>query len=121
MLCPLCFPPSPGNTQQAHARSLRSTLPLCRACPLFCLQTFKVDLINTQQIMESAAGQEVLQRGLIMAGESGIFTPADVAFVQSGEWEECYMQHLGVWCWCIVAEESGIFTPADVAFVQSGE
>ena len=85
MLCPLCFPPSPGNTQQAHARSLRSTLPLCRACPLFCLQTFKVDLINTQQIMESAAGQEVLQRGLIMAGESGIFTPADVAFVQSGE------------------------------------
>ncbi|PRW39057.1 indole-3-glycerol phosphate synthase [Chlorella sorokiniana] len=47
------------------------------------LQTFKVDLDNTKQIMESPAGQQVLQRGLIMAGESGIFTPADVAFVQS--------------------------------------
>ncbi|EFN54105.1 hypothetical protein CHLNCDRAFT_25164 [Chlorella variabilis] len=47
------------------------------------LQTFKVDLGNTKQIMESAAGQEVLKRGIIMAGESGIFTPDDVAFVQS--------------------------------------
>lgn len=47
-------------------------------------QTFKVDLGNTKQIMESAAGQQVLQRGLVMAGESGIFTPEDVAFVQSG-------------------------------------
>lgn len=27
---------------------------------------------------------QVLQQGIIMAGESGIFTPADVAFVQSG-------------------------------------
>jgi indole-3-glycerol phosphate synthase len=34
--------------------------------------------------MESAAGQEVLRRGLIMAGESGIFTPEHVAYVQSG-------------------------------------
>jgi indole-3-glycerol phosphate synthase len=48
------------------------------------LQTFKVDLANTKEIMESAAGQEVLRRGLIMAGESGIFTPEHVAYVQSG-------------------------------------
>lgn len=45
-------------------------------------QTFKVDLANTQEIMASAAGQEVARRGLVMAGESGIFTPADVALVQ---------------------------------------
>ncbi|KAI3431529.1 hypothetical protein D9Q98_004579 [Chlorella vulgaris] len=47
------------------------------------LQTFKVDLANTQEIMESAAGREVTARGIVMAGESGIFTPADVAVVQS--------------------------------------
>jgi indole-3-glycerol phosphate synthase len=45
------------------------------------LGTFKVDLANTKQIMESSAGQEVKQRGIVMIGESGIFTPADVAFV----------------------------------------
>jgi len=45
------------------------------------LGTFKVDLANTKQIMESPPGQEVKQRGILMIGESGIFTPADVAFV----------------------------------------
>lgn len=45
------------------------------------LQTFKVDLVRTKEIMESAAGQEVGRRGLLMAGESGIFTPEDVAYV----------------------------------------
>lgn len=47
------------------------------------LQTFEIDLANTKLVMESPAGQQVLQQGLIVAGESGIFTPADVAFVQS--------------------------------------
>ncbi len=46
------------------------------------LQTFKVDLKNTKDIMESSAGQEVLARGMVMAGESGIFTPDDVKFIQ---------------------------------------
>lgn len=46
------------------------------------LQTFKVDLHNTKSIMESDAGKEVLARGMVMAGESGIFTPEDVAFIQ---------------------------------------
>jgi indole-3-glycerol phosphate synthase len=46
------------------------------------LQTFKVDLGNTKMIMESEAGKEVVKRGLLMAGESGIFTPADVAYVR---------------------------------------
>lgn len=45
------------------------------------LGTFKVDLATTKRIMESAPGQEVTRRGILMVGESGIFTPADVAFV----------------------------------------
>jgi indole-3-glycerol phosphate synthase len=46
------------------------------------LGTFKVDLNCTKTIMDSPAGQEVKRRGILMVGESGIFTPADVAFVQ---------------------------------------
>lgn len=47
------------------------------------LQTFKVDLAVTEEIMASAAGQKVKDAGILMAGESGIFTPADVARVQA--------------------------------------
>eukprot|EP00879_Flechtneria_rotunda_P020352 GHRR01021403.1.p1 GENE.GHRR01021403.1~~GHRR01021403.1.p1 ORF type:complete len:298 (+),score=100.26 GHRR01021403.1:628-1521(+) len=47
------------------------------------LGTFKVDLAVTQRIMDSSAGQEVQRRGIVMVGESGIFTPEDVAFVQA--------------------------------------
>ncbi|CAL8472095.1 g11637 [Coccomyxa elongata] len=47
------------------------------------LQTFKVDIENNRRIMESSAGQQVKERGFLMAGESGIFTPEHVAFVQS--------------------------------------
>eukprot|EP01024_Parvocaulis_polyphysoides_P067369 TRINITY_DN8022_c0_g1_i1.p1 TRINITY_DN8022_c0_g1~~TRINITY_DN8022_c0_g1_i1.p1 ORF type:complete len:365 (+),score=60.95 TRINITY_DN8022_c0_g1_i1:189-1283(+) len=47
------------------------------------LQTFKVDLGNTEKIMQSEAGQEVQRKGLVMVGESGIFTPEHVAFVQN--------------------------------------
>eukprot|EP00891_Asterochloris_glomerata_P004988 jgi/Astpho2/4988/Aster-06720 len=47
------------------------------------LGTFKVDLHNNKVIMDSAAGQEAQQRGLMVAGESGIFTPEHVDFVQS--------------------------------------
>lgn len=46
------------------------------------LQTFKVDIRNNAVIMESAAGRHALERGFIFAGESGIFTPQDVSFVQ---------------------------------------
>jgi indole-3-glycerol phosphate synthase len=41
----------------------------------------QVDLMNTKTIMESAAGQEVLARGIPMVGESGIFTPEHVKLV----------------------------------------
>lgn len=47
------------------------------------LGTFKVDLANTQNIMESPAGIEAQARGIPVVGESGIFVPADVAFVQA--------------------------------------
>jgi indole-3-glycerol phosphate synthase len=43
----------------------------------------QVDLNVTKQIMDSPAGQEVQRRGIPMIGESGIFTPEDVAFVQA--------------------------------------
>lgn len=46
------------------------------------LQTFKVELAATQRLMATPAGQEVLRRGIMMVGESGIFTPDDVTFVQ---------------------------------------
>lgn len=47
------------------------------------LGTFKVDLANTKDIMESEAGRQVKERGILMVGESGIFTPEDVAYVQT--------------------------------------
>jgi len=46
------------------------------------LTTFEITLENTRAVMESGAGQEVLERGILMTGESGIFTYDDVAFVQ---------------------------------------
>lgn len=51
------------------------------------LGTFKVDLGNTRALMQSAAGQQVKDRGIVMTCESGIFTPADVAYAaESGCW-----------------------------------
>eukprot|EP01025_Chloroclados_australasicus_P011826 TRINITY_DN1527_c1_g1_i1.p2 TRINITY_DN1527_c1_g1~~TRINITY_DN1527_c1_g1_i1.p2 ORF type:complete len:374 (-),score=50.05 TRINITY_DN1527_c1_g1_i1:142-1158(-) len=47
------------------------------------LGTFEVDLNLTKRIMDSPAGQEVTERGIVMIGESGIFTPDDVATVQA--------------------------------------
>ncbi|KAL3141750.1 hypothetical protein ABBQ32_004431 [Trebouxia sp. C0010 RCD-2024] len=47
------------------------------------LGTFQVDLHNNKLIMDSVPGQQVTKRGILIAGESGIFTPEDVAFVQS--------------------------------------
>lgn len=46
------------------------------------LRTFEITLDNTRIIMESDAGKQVQERGILMVGESGIFTPDDVAFVQ---------------------------------------
>lgn len=47
------------------------------------LQTFIVDLKNTKDILESPVGRQVLEQGIMVVGESGIFTPADLAYVQA--------------------------------------
>nr|QKY14878.1 indole-3-glycerol phosphate chloroplastic-like (IGP) [Polytomella parva] len=46
------------------------------------LQTFKVDLHTVRKIMESPEGLKVKEAQLLMTAESGIFTSADVSFVQ---------------------------------------
>ncbi|KAF5837594.1 indole-3-glycerol phosphate synthase-domain-containing protein [Dunaliella salina] len=46
------------------------------------LGTFKVDLGLTQKLMSSPPGQQAKERGIVVTGESGIFTPDDVAEVQ---------------------------------------
>jgi uncharacterized protein (UPF0264 family) len=51
-------------------------------CDTFLKGHSQVDLMNTKMIMESAAGQEVLERGIPMVGESGIFTAEHVTLVQ---------------------------------------
>jgi indole-3-glycerol phosphate synthase len=47
-----------------------------------CGVLLQVDLMTTKRIMDSPAGQEVIERGIPMVGESGIFTPEHVQFVQ---------------------------------------
>ncbi len=54
----------------------------CLSAPLL-VYTFQVDLNLTKTLMDSPAGKEVRRRGILMTGESGIFTPDDVAFVQA--------------------------------------
>lgn len=46
------------------------------------LGTFKVDLNVTVELMATDLGQQVKERGIIMVGESGIFTIDDVNIVQ---------------------------------------
>ncbi|CAI5953073.1 unnamed protein product [Closterium sp. NIES-65] len=44
--------------------------------------TFKVDLGNTQQLLAKERGAAIRERGIMVVGESGLFIPGDVAFVQ---------------------------------------
>ncbi|CAI5476065.1 unnamed protein product [Closterium sp. Yama58-4] len=46
------------------------------------LGTFKVDIGNTQQLLAGERGAAIRERGIMVVGESGLFTPVDVAFVQ---------------------------------------
>ncbi|KAL0277985.1 UNVERIFIED_CONTAM: Indole-3-glycerol phosphate synthase, chloroplastic [Sesamum radiatum] len=46
------------------------------------LGTFKVDISNTKKLLEGERGQRILQKGITVVGESGLFTPADIAYVQ---------------------------------------
>ncbi|XP_031491598.1 indole-3-glycerol phosphate synthase, chloroplastic-like [Nymphaea colorata] len=47
------------------------------------LETFEVDINNTKQLLEGKRGDMIRQRDIIVVGESGLFTPDDIAFVQN--------------------------------------
>ncbi|KAG8489109.1 hypothetical protein CXB51_017136 [Gossypium anomalum] len=46
------------------------------------LETFEVDISNTKKLLEGERGQMIRKKDIIVVGESGLFTPHDVAFVQ---------------------------------------
>ncbi|KAM7263617.1 hypothetical protein ACFE04_001300 [Oxalis oulophora] len=46
------------------------------------LETFEVDISNTKRLLEGERGEIIRQRDIIVVGESGLFTPDDVAYVQ---------------------------------------
>ncbi|KAK6148259.1 hypothetical protein DH2020_019171 [Rehmannia glutinosa] len=46
------------------------------------LGTFEVDLGNTKKLLEGERGEKIRQKGITVVGESGLFTPDDIAYVQ---------------------------------------
>ncbi|XP_050208007.1 indole-3-glycerol phosphate synthase, chloroplastic-like [Mercurialis annua] len=46
------------------------------------LETFEVDISNTKKLLEGERGQLIRERDIIIVGESGLFTPDDIAYVQ---------------------------------------
>lgn len=46
------------------------------------LETFEVDISNTKKLLEGERGQLIAQKDIIVVGESGLFTPDHVSFVQ---------------------------------------
>ncbi|XP_021275354.1 indole-3-glycerol phosphate synthase, chloroplastic [Herrania umbratica] len=46
------------------------------------LETFEVDISNTKKLLEGERGQMIRQKDIIVVGESALFTPDDVAYVQ---------------------------------------
>ncbi|KAF2284754.1 hypothetical protein GH714_029904 [Hevea brasiliensis] len=46
------------------------------------LETFEVDISNTRKLLEGERGQLIRQKDIIVVGESGLFTPDDIAYVQ---------------------------------------
>ncbi|XP_071715870.1 indole-3-glycerol phosphate synthase, chloroplastic-like [Rutidosis leptorrhynchoides] len=46
------------------------------------LETFEVDISNTKKLLEGERGEKIRKKDIIVVGESGLFTPADVAYVQ---------------------------------------
>ncbi|TYG62109.1 hypothetical protein ES288_D07G201500v1 [Gossypium darwinii] len=45
------------------------------------LETFEVDISNTKKLLEGERGQMIRKKDIIVVGESGLFTPDDVAYV----------------------------------------
>ncbi|XVE72574.1 hypothetical protein DITRI_Ditri11bG0049300 [Diplodiscus trichospermus] len=46
------------------------------------LETFEVDISNTKKLLEGERGEMIRQKDIIVVGESGLFTPDDIAYVQ---------------------------------------
>ncbi|KAF8410878.1 hypothetical protein HHK36_003415 [Tetracentron sinense] len=46
------------------------------------LETFDFDLSNTKKLLEGERGQMIRQKDIIVVGESGLFTPDHIAYVQ---------------------------------------
>ncbi|XP_042495390.1 indole-3-glycerol phosphate synthase, chloroplastic-like [Macadamia integrifolia] len=46
------------------------------------LETFEVDICNTRNLLKGEHGQVILQKDIIVVGESGLFSPDDIAYVQ---------------------------------------
>ncbi|KAL3677582.1 hypothetical protein R1sor_027530 [Riccia sorocarpa] len=46
------------------------------------LENFQVDIQNTVRLLEGERGETIRDRGILVVGESGLFTPADVEVVQ---------------------------------------
>lgn len=46
------------------------------------LETFEVDTSNTKKLLEGKRGEVIRERDIIVVGESGLFTPDDIAYVQ---------------------------------------
>ncbi|PSR96438.1 Indole-3-glycerol phosphate synthase [Actinidia chinensis var. chinensis] len=46
------------------------------------LETFEVDISNTKKLLEGKRGQMIREKDIIVVGESGLFTPDDIAYVQ---------------------------------------
>ncbi|KAI4305600.1 hypothetical protein L6164_028957 [Bauhinia variegata] len=46
------------------------------------LETFEVDISNTKKLLEGERGKKIRERDIIVVGESGLFTPDDIAYVQ---------------------------------------
>ncbi|MCL7035391.1 hypothetical protein MKW94_000975 [Papaver nudicaule] len=47
------------------------------------LGTFEVDIGNTRHLLEGERGEIIRQKDIIVVGESGLFTPSDIAYVQN--------------------------------------
>ncbi|XP_076922408.1 indole-3-glycerol phosphate synthase, chloroplastic-like [Bidens hawaiensis] len=46
------------------------------------LATFEVDIGNTKKLLEGKRGEMIRQKDITVVGESGLFTPAGIAYVQ---------------------------------------
>ncbi|XP_065850623.1 indole-3-glycerol phosphate synthase, chloroplastic-like [Euphorbia lathyris] len=46
------------------------------------LETFEVDIGITKKLLEGERGELIRQKDIIVVGESGLFTPEDIAYVQ---------------------------------------